>query len=78
MVLISKLPEREDQKEVGVFHKMPARLRRARGSSGRKTLIYSFLQPENNDHVPSLAPGTGQGHPGVGEEDPVLKSAFAC
>ena len=75
-VLISKLPEREDQKEVGVFHKMLARLRHARSSSRRKTLIHSFVQPENNDQVPSLVPGTVQGHPGV-HEDPVLKSVFA-
>lgn len=64
-VLISKLPEREDQKEVGVFHKMLARLRQARGSSRRKSLIHSFVQPENNDRVLSLVPGTVQGHPGV-------------
>lgn len=75
-VLISKLPEREDQKEVGVFHKMLARLRQARGSSRRKSLIHSFIQPENNDRVLSLMPGTVQGHPGV-DEDPVLKSVLA-
>lgn len=77
LVLISKLPEREDQKEVGVFHKMLVRLRHARSSSRRKTLIHSFVQPENNDQVPSLVPGTVQGHPGMDEEDPVLKSVFA-
>lgn len=76
LVLISKLPECEDQKEVGVFHKMLARLRHARSSSRRKTLIHSFVQPENNDRVPSLMPGTGQGHPRMDEEDLVLKSVF--
>lgn len=43
LVLISKLPKNEDQKEVGVFHKMLARLKCARTFAKRKALIHSLV-----------------------------------
>lgn len=53
LVLISKLLKNEDQKQVGVFHKMLARLKCARKFTRRKALICSFIHSFNNDGVPT-------------------------
>lgn len=43
LVLISKPPKNEDQKEVGVFHKMMARLKHAGSFARKKGFIHSFI-----------------------------------